>query len=274
MKHILLISNIITERTEIIEYAVNFCLHYSCKLHVLHIDHYDESVLISTPHYYKRFSLNAHSSKVRKDLNEKFSNFISPKIKSDWQGIVLKRGEEKTVLENFIHEQFIDLILVGNITADKSKQGIVYKKILFNVINTPLLVVPDFKGFRPLKQLNFLIKPNEREVAYILKVSELFPKAQITAASLEKNEEAFMNSSIHEYLKKKLGTRYRHQFTALSMKSYVSRENKLLHDTFDGIVFTTHKRSFWDRFFDKSTTLHLLSNLELPAIILKKEVSL
>ena len=274
MKHILLLSNIITERTEIIEYAVNFCLHYSCKLHVLHIDHHDESVLISTPHYYQRFSLSSRSSAVRKDLNEKFSSFITPKIESDWQGIVLKTGEEETVLADFIHEQFIDLVLVGNITSDRSKQGLIYKNILFNVIKTPLLVVPDFKNFRPLKQLNFLIKPNEREVAYILKASALFPKAQITATSLEKDEEIFINSPIHEYLTKKLSSRYKFQFSALTMKSYVSKGNKLVHNTFDGIVFTTHQRSFWIRFFDKSTTVHLLSNLELPAIILKRELKI
>ena len=270
MKHLLLISNISIKNKRLLEYAADFCKHYECKLHVLHINNYSEPVLVSSPYYYDQNNLD-----YIKNLDEQSAINVASKISNildkEMVQIQIAKGNQEKILTSFINNNFIDLIIIGNSDIHSDNHIMNQKNLLLNVVDTPLLVIPDLLVFNPLLTFNFLTTHSENDIDDIIHLSKTFPKSKIKVSHFnvsntevrtkEKNWEKYVSTKVHEQI----------EFINLKeeVTTYVKSENYSLLRNYDAFVFTAQKRKFWSRLLNPSTTLRFLAGLEVPCVIYK-----
>ncbi len=272
MKNLLLISNISSSNKQLIEYAAKFCKYYACKLHILHIAENSTAYLVSSPKYYNAFGVEFKNAQAEKSI-EQISKVTDGILDREFIQVRVQEENQNSILSNFLNANFIDLIIVGTPDLNVNSRVFDQKEILLNVVDTPIIVVPDFHVFEPFKTFNFLTTHTQNDINDIVKIVGLFPDAEVSLTHLVSNEtvESVIQKSEKwlNYVKEKAGKNLDYQVIKQDLKKYVNFENKAIIKLFDAFVFTSHKRDFWARIFNPSTTLGFLSTLEIPAIIFK-----
>jgi len=275
MNHVLLISNLIKEdASDHVTYAAKFCKHYKSKLHVLHIDKNLDPVLVSSPYYYDNFKLT-YKSELKQKVSQKFRELTKNIIDSEWVDINIHHGNEEHVLKSFIHENFMDLIIIDGLLVQDDDDISKIRTLLFNAINTPLLVIPEYQAFTPLKKFNFLTKHSKQDIEDLASLHSKFPRSEIilTHLSEDKIEEdvTMKNDKWLAYTRSNVKKNINYQSFNHSLQDYIKKEKKAANSDYDAFVFTTHKRNFWKRLIDPSTTISFLKNLQIPALVFKTE---
>jgi len=278
MKNLLLISNISADNEQLIEYAAKFCRHYECKLHIFHMAENSSPVLVSSPRYYEEFDIEYEANSSLK-ISKKIVDITSKILDREFIQVKVEVGNKNKILTNFINENFIDMVVIGSVDFNGKSDFKEHKNFLMNVINTPLLVVPENQLFEPLLQFNFLTKHTTADLNHIIKLIEIFPQTEIKLTHLISSTEEAIDKMKSEkwvkYVKEKAGETISYQSLKNDIKEYIKDENYSIVNHFHAFVFTSHKRNFWSRLLDPSTTLGFLTSLEIPAVVFKveKEVS-
>ena len=273
MKNLLLIANISASNEQLMEYAAHFCKHYNFKLHILHISSNTTPALVSSS--YAFMSRNVMNLKLEqgKKLTQLMSKLVASILDKEFVQLSIHQGNEEAVLESFINDNYIDLIMLGTADLEKEMKFTDHKNLLINVINTPLYVVPENHLFTPLKVLDFLTTHTESDRHNLLKVIKMFPASDMTLTHLEmKDSDELVKSKSRkwiEYVEYKARKNISYECIKSDVRKFVESENFSIIKRFDAFVFTTQKRNFWTRLMDPSTTLGFLSGLELPSIIFK-----
>ncbi len=267
MKHVLLVSNLSIENQNILEYACSFCKYYSLKLHVLHIDAKKEPVLISTEHHYVKAAL-----KYQEFLIEKTSQSIASKLDKlldvKMRTIAIRQGISDEVVNQFIHENMIDLILVGKEDLKKDSQK-TYEDLLINTIKLPVLIIPDITVFTSLIKFSYLSRSFSKEADYVIKLQHMFQNSvtqvlhfhddPVTEIQLQKGK---------TYIKSKSRDRVNFRKSASTFEDYLN--NGILNKSkCDAIVLVSKPSKFWARLFDRNSLLHHITQVEIPTLVLK-----
>lgn len=275
MKNLLLIANISAANEQLIEYAAQFCKHYNFKLHILHVSSNTTPALVSSSYAFMSRNVMNLELEQGKKLTQHMSKLVAPILDKEFVQLSIHQGNEEAVLESFINDNYIDLIMLGTADLEKEMEFTDHKNLLMNVINTPLYVVPENHLFTSLKVLDFLTTHTESDRHNLLKVIKMFPDSDVTLTHLEmKDSDELVQSKSRkwiEYVKVKAGKKITYECIKSDVRKFIELENFSLVKRFDAFVFTTQKRKFWSRLFDPSTTLGYLTGLELPSIIFKKE---
>lgn len=269
MKNLLLVSNISEDDNALIEYAAKFCKHYSWRLIVLHIRQFQDPVLISSVPNFQKYDLEIEEMMERKIIR-KIQEVTKPILPDTMTQISVQKGNKETILSQFLNSENIDLVIIGNKDLERESEFINHKEILLNVTDTPILVVPDLQLFKPLKKFNFLTTHTENDMKDLLALKQLFPNAKLRLTHFDDSGETNKNATRWlTYVKSKLGKNVEYQIIDETVPEYIKKENMAIIDMYDSIVFTARKRNFWQRIFDPSTTLSLLSDIQLPSLIFK-----
>jgi len=272
MKHLLLISNVSIDNKPLLEYASAFCEYYNCKLHVLHFSKNNEPVLVSSQYYYNQNNISFNKDQFENETNQ-LSAALSHMIKKDFLELTIGTGNKEKILKSFINDNFIDLILIANNDLESKKVEEDYKNLLINVIDTPMLVVPEFEVFKPLRKFDFLTTHTEKDILDIVALSKMFTDSEIYISHLipTEKEQGVKEKNWQKYVKSRVENDIEFRVINESVSDYIRNESLTVHKIFDAFVFTTRKRNFWRRLFDPSTILGYLAGLEIPCIIFKTE---
>jgi len=270
MKHLLLISNISIENKLLLEYAMAFCEHYQCKLHVLHVDNYEKPVLVSSAHYYNETDID-YTDFIEDGFGQDVMQKISNVADKEWVKITIGKGNQEEILASFINDNFIDFIIIGNTELNAKTNFINHKNLLLNVVDTPLLVVPELQVFKPFDVFKFLTSQSESDIEDIVHLSSVFSDSQIRVVHKTKKEEDVKGMNWKNYITTKVPDRVSFEDIQESISEYVKKENHAINKACDAFVFTAKKRNFWSRLLDPSTTLSYLAGLEMPSVIYKVE---
>lgn len=274
MKNILLISNLSGKNNQVIKYAADFCKHYKCKLHFLHVDEdSDAPILVSSAHVLNSFVMNKKSERY-KAIADSITNVTDKFLNREWVHVQINSGNEEKLINNFINSNFIDLILFGKEDL-KLKSVKVFQDLLLNAVETPLLVLPEDQIFSPFENLKYFTVHSKNDHQNIVQVSNLLPETSLQLINL--NEEKNIDPlQLHkqkrwlEFLKDDVkNIKISYKSLEGNVENYLQNENILVKKKYDAFVFNTKRRNFWARFFDPSTTLFLMSTLEFPAFIFK-----
>jgi hypothetical protein len=275
MNHVLLISNLIKEdSSDHVTYAAKFCKHYKAKLHVLHIGKNLDPVLISSPYYYDSFKLN-YQGNIKQKVSTKFRELTRDIIDSEWVDINIHHGNEEMVLKSFLHNNFIDFIITDNNLFKEDQDITKIRTLLFNNISTPLLVIPEYQVFSAIRKFNFLTNHTKQDIEVLKSLHSKFPKAGIGLTHLSdeniSTEIKVKNEKWFTFVKSEVKKSLQYQVINHSIHSYIDHEKTRENLEYNAFVFTTHKRNFWKRFIDPSTTVGLLQKLKTPALVFKTE---
>jgi len=270
MKHLLLISNISKDNSQLLDYAAAFCKHYNCKLHLLHVSENTAPVLISSVYYYEQNNLD-WTQQVENKIMRTLVSEVSEILSAEMVHSKIMAGNKEQILREFINENFIDLIIVGNTDLDEESEFMDHKNLLVNILDTPLLVIPEYHNFEPLLSFNFLTTNSRTDIDDLMKLAKFFPESEITLTHLEKNDTELVvrEKNWRSFVSTKIPGRIKHNIISEKISTYIRNENLAVQKIQDAFVFTTRKRNFWRRLIDPSTTLGYLAGLEMPSVIFK-----
>ena len=276
MKQVLLIANLDANSPDTLRYAAEFCKHHECKLHILSIDEDNDPVLVSSPHYYNKlgFQINLEKADRSHHLAKRLMDFTGDYISNEWVKVDIEVGNKEQVITDFISKHFIDLIIVGDKIFKQISEEEDIKSILANVVTVPLLIIPKFEVFKAFKALNYLTQYSEKDIKHLKKITSIFIKASITLTHFtheQKDADGYTKAGTkwYKYLNQNINKKMKLEEIDDDISKYLETENHAITKVYDGIIMTTHNRSFWRRLIDPSTTLSLISDIEIPVLVFK-----
>ncbi len=269
IKDILIFSNLSLWNQSLIEYTTNFCKYYDCKLHVVHFREMAQSVLANISNYAN--VLHADSDTV-----------IKEKVRSKLSQCIQKLGAENVEIHVFNNTKAVDLmycigelkvnfIFIGNEELSEDSGVFEHKKLLLDMLDTPVIAIPKYQLFDPFNKVNFLTTHTENDLSHLELFSNYFSKAIIDLVHLDSASK--INTPVEKkwinYVQNKIGDNLNYQLVKQELPSYLDKAGKVAVAKYDAFVFTAKKRNFWRRMIDPSTTLGLICNINIPSVIFK-----
>jgi hypothetical protein len=278
MKHILLIGNIDGHSIPLLHYAGKFCKDLNLKLHILQIEPNRDPVFLSSPYYFNK--LGFMSSQGTLEKKKQLESFVTSNIKStidtDWVSFNVMRGDVQTSIEKFINEEKIDLLIVrkavfNNFNVEEHE---VFSKLFMNVSKLPMLIIPDNQLYEPLKSLVYFTTFSDDDLSNIDWISNNFKEASIRLIHFSYKDNSGREKKWINYIKSEIDkASISYKRLDDTIENFINTETNAAKLKYDCLALTTHKRSFWQRFINPSTTLNLFAGIEVPALIFKyKEV--
>jgi len=276
MKEILLISNLDIQSPDILNYVAEFCKHYQCKLHIIHFDESVDPVLLSSASTYSALGFDMDSYERREDLIKKIKAQTGSFIDAEWVNITIKGDRETWFIDQFIAENNLDLLIVGQNIFKKyhDRIGASIKDTVTKHTMAPMLVLPPLQLFEPIESVNYLLKEmNDFNLQHISALSTMLPDADVKLTHIIEHEDDELDKVAStrwmSYIHKNIAAKITLQSESTEYSRYVNQENSAITQHYDLLVFSTYNRNFWDRILDPSTTLRQLSTLQTPALIFK-----
>ncbi len=273
MKNILLIGNLDGQSPYLLRYATKFCKDYGLKLHILQIEPNNSSFILSSPHYFNKFGFipNQDKSIKKKELESFVSSNTKDIIDTQWISFKIVEGNIEDCLEKFTNEHQIDLIITRKtfIRDIKIEQNEIFSRILTNVSETPMLIVPENELYKRIRKIAFFTTFSDDDFKNINWFSKNFESASIELIHSSMEEDNMKNKKWVDYLKSEVSSKIQYKHIINDFKDYIDASVNGIDPTYDGIVLTTHKRKFWKRIIETNTTISIVSNIEVPVLIFK-----
>jgi len=275
MKHLLLIGNIDGHSVPLIRYAGKLCVNMNLKLHILQIEKNNDPVLLSSPYYYNNvgFRIDQNLAGKKKELEDFVNKNTKDLIETEWLSYKLMKGNIESCLDKFINEEKIDLLIVRQ--AIFSNSGIhrnkIFSKLFMNVSDLPILIIPQNQIFKKLQKMVYFTMFTEEDSANIYWLSQNFPGIEIKMIHFSKKEDDLKHKKWVDYLIQETeNINLTYQRLDDNIKDFVKKEINSGEAEYDILAKSTRKRKFWERVTNPSTTLNLISDLEIPALVFKK----
>jgi len=274
MKHLLLISNIDGHSKHLLRYVSRFTKEYNLKLHILKIDKYTPPVLISSPYYYNQTGLLRNQQKFnsKKEL-ELFIDINTKDIQdTEWASVKIMEGDYNECTEKFINDELIDLIVMRqNVIKNSITENTIFSKLFLNISRLPMLLIPENQKYSGFKKLAFFTTFSEDDFSNIMWLSKNFPLLKIHLIHFSVKPNTLKQLKWIEYLKSELcDSNISYKLHSENIETYISKEISIQKPKYDSVCLTTHRRSFWKRIIDPSTTLNLIHNIDIPVFVFKK----
>ncbi|GAA3597592.1 hypothetical protein Q4Q39_20300 [Flavivirga amylovorans] len=273
MKHIMLIGNIDGKSVDLLRYAGKFCKDLNLKLHILQITPSNESIFISSPYYYNKsgFIFNQDDSVKKKELEAFVNEHTKNLIDSEWVSCKLVKGNIEHALETFINTEKIDLLLTSQaLFKNNVGDNDAFKQVLLNVSESPTLIIPENQSYCRFENMAYFSIFMKKDYENLNWLTKSFPVTPINLIHFSKEPDSISNEKWIKFLKSEI----EHNLISYHRKDeklldFIKRESNILTPEYGCIALTTRKRTFWQRIFDPSTTLNLITKIESPILIFK-----
>jgi len=114
------------------------------------------------------------------------------------------------------------------------------------MLNTPLLIVPRHRSFKPFESISFFTTQNEQELDYMLHIEAMFPdtKIMMTHFSITENIKDLEAANWVEYAINKIGDNLKFRILNTDINTYMKDNNLAIQEKREGVVFISLKRNF------------------------------
>lgn len=273
MKHIMLIGNIDGKSLELLRYASKMCRDLNLKLHILQITSNNESIFISSPYYYNKlgFIINQEASIKKRELEVFVNENTKSLIDSEWISCKLVKGNIEHALETFINTEKIDLILTSQtLFKNNVDDNEAFRQVLLNVSELPTLVIPDNQTYSRLESIAYFSNFMKNDYDNLNWLTKNFSTTPISLIHFSKEPDSIPNEKWIKFLKSEIeNNQINYHRKDEKLLDFIRRESSTLNPEYGCIALTTRKRTFWQRLFDPSTTLNLITKIDSPILIFK-----
>jgi len=276
MKHVLLLANIDIHSEDLMVYAAAFCQKYLCKLHILKIVQRQEPILFTSAYYLDQRAIAEYNQEKETDNKatlETIAKQTKGLINTDWVSVSFKAGNTEAVIRKFISDNFIDLVIVSKKLLSKSNPfDDQIKKVLTNVVDLPLLFVPGYQTFKPIKKVNVFTTHKQEDIDHIVWLKGSFVDVKITATHIVQKQlfkPKMPKEKWLDYLQTKMKKKIDYEVIEGNVFDHLKEESIKETPRYDSFAFTTHKRNIWQRLWDPSTALNMAAQSEFPTFVFK-----
>jgi nucleotide-binding universal stress UspA family protein len=276
MKNLLLIGNIDGHSKPLLKYASRMCKDLGLRLHILQIEPLSNPLILSSPYYFNKFGLmfNQTTSNKKKELESFVKDSTNEILDSEWISFNIMEGDVAHCIDKFINDKKIDLMVISQLVLSniKIEQNQIFSKIFTNISELPMLVIPENEIYKGLEHLAFLTTFTQDNFNNIEWMTKNFKSIKIELIHSSQEKNSLHNKKWLAYLKSEiLNSQITYKHIEDSIESFIDRKINNLASPYNAIALTTHKRNFWKRITDPSTTLNIVSKVEIPIFIFKIE---
>ncbi|OEK08950.1 hypothetical protein A8C32_13655 [Flavivirga aquatica] len=194
-------------------------------------------------------------------------------IESSWISTKIVRGKIKQSLDNFINDQKIDLIITRQTIFKRfsTYRNDIFKQILLNISDLPTLLIPENNSYEPICKFAYLTDFKQDDFINIKWLKNSFPNSLIEVLHFSRNfKETPEQNRWIKYLNNEISdTNIKFRHKDLTIDEFVEQESSNTQPDYNCLVLTTHKRNFWQKMTDPSTTLGFLNEVETPTLVFK-----
>jgi nucleotide-binding universal stress UspA family protein len=281
MKHILVPTHFLDYATNAAEYAVRFAAEYDARITLFHTYHIPVVDPLVPSEYLAELAASAEKSAKLKmqELADHLKEYdVTGKVQIAFETTM---GFATDEIINTGKRVNADMILMGTRHAE-SIQRILIGSVMGAVLERaeiPVLVIPaNVTGYYPIRNITFASEYNDAEDIQFINRALAFAgklKAKLSCVHIEikgddLNEQAKLQALKDEYV---------HQEQA----GLISFENVAADNIVDGLakyveyhnvdmtVMVTHKRSFFQKLFDRSLTKKMAFHTNIPLVVFHTE---
>lgn len=279
IQHILVPTNFLDYAINAGHYAVQFAAHYNARITLFHTYHIPVVDPLIPSEYLSELAGTAERNAERsiaqqaEDLRQAYPNMAENIYYQTTMGfaadeilsIALKMGVDAIVVGTR-HTERVQRILLGSVL------GTVLEKA-----SVPVIAVPDHVAFEPINNILFASEFNDSEDLHsINQVLEFSSKLKATLYSVHiQNTEPDENDvarlkNIRALYEGKLGEG-KVYFENISHDDIIEGLAKYSQvNDIDMTVMVTHKRSFFEKLFDRSLTKKMAYKTDIPLVVFHK----
>jgi hypothetical protein len=274
MKNLLLIGNIDGKSVSLLRYASRLCNDLNIKLHILRVEESSGAALISSQIYFNKLNLwvNQSDNIKRKEIEHFVQSNTKDLIDKDWISHKLMKGNVEACVDKFVNVEKIDLLIIRQVVLRNNTfiENEIFSSIFMNISDLPMLVVPENQVYESPKKIAYFTTFSETDFINTKWLSQNFPELQITLIHFTEKTENLKNDKWFNYLKSEIANKsLTLDYRGESIEDFINREAITNINTYDCLALNTHKRNFWKRIIDPSTTIKLISEVEIPVFIFK-----
>lgn len=279
MKHLLVPTNLLDYAQNAAEYAIQFAATFEARItlmHSFHIPVVDPMV----PSEYLTEMAETAEKRARKSMEEEIARLKSlyPDLDVDIDYHTCM-GFAADEIVNLSKKMGVSAILMGTRHKD-TLQRILVGSVMGNVLENaamPVIVIPNEVAYKPITNIMFASEYNDSEdVQSIRKAINFVERLNATLYSVhvdtdepDENEISRLDG-IRELFHKEIDTGKLH-FENIYDEDVVSALlNFSEHNEIDMMMMVTHKRSFFERLFDRSLSKTMAFRSDIPMIIFHK----
>jgi hypothetical protein len=276
VKNLLLIGNIDGHSKPLLKYASSMCKDLNLRLHILQIEPNTVPIIISSPYYFNKFGYmfnqpNSNMNK-KKELESFVKDTTNEILDTEWISYSIMEGDISHCVDKFINDKKIDLIIIRQLVLSnlKIEQNQIFSKIFTNISKLPMLVIPENEIYKRIQHLAFFTTFSEDDFTNIQWISKNFEAIKIDLIHSSEEKDSLHDKKWLTYLKSEiLNSQITYKHIEGSIEGFIDRKINRMASPYNAITLTTHKRNFWKRITDPSTTLSVVPKIEIPIFIFK-----
>lgn len=271
MKNILVATDFSSSATNAVKYAAALAKNFSARLHILHVYHTalvnGEVPIVADMKAFENECYNKLES-LGEELNILYQ--VVPFLKA-------QAGFAVEVIQEYTDEKKIDLVVMG--MRDYGKMAEIFigstTSAFLKQSKTPLLVVPEFCGFKIPKRIAFAsdLKEMKMDSLKLLKEFAEFYNSQILIVNvspqevLPNYEKSLAGIQIDRYLEES-----DHLFLFPEGKDPIEGIDQFIKNNgAEWICMVPHQHTLLDRIFNKSITKKMIFHTQLPLLLLPEQ---
>ncbi len=279
IEHILVPTNFLDYAINAGHYAVQFAAQYNAKVTLFHTYHIPVVDPLIPSEYLAELAGTAEKNAERsiaqqaEDLKAAYPNMAQYIYHQTSMGFA---ADEILSVAQSLN---VDAVVVGTRHTDKV-QRILLGSVLGTVLersNVPVIVVPDHVVYHTVKNILFASEFNDSEdvasinqvLDFTSKLNAILYSVHIQDADPDENDVARIQNIRSQY-EGKLGNGKVH-FENISYGNIIEGLAKYSQvNDIDMAVMVTHKRSFFEKLFDRSLTKQMAYKTDIPLVVFHK----
>lgn len=279
MKHILVPTNLLDYAINASFYAAQLALEYDAKITLFHTFHIPVVDPLVPSEYLTELAESAEKS-AKKNMREQVesikSRFPGKELDIDFHATMGFAADEILLMADKLG---VDTILMGTRHKD-TLQRILVGSVLGNVLENakvPVIVVPSEVSFKPVNNILFASEYNDSEdIRSINKALDFvgIMDARLYSVHVDEDEpdENDINrlDGIRELFADDIKSG-KLRFENIVSENVIEALTNYSHaNNVDMIMMVTHKRSFFERLFDRSISKQMAFRTDIPLVVFHK----
>lgn len=276
MDHILVPTNLLDYAENAAEYAVQLAAHYNARVTLFHTYHIPVVDPLVPAEYLSELAQNAEKNAQREvkgkmeRLKEKFADLDVTMDCHCTMGFaadeILAMAEKlgvDTILMGTRHKDTLQRILVGSVLGTVLEES-----------KVPVIIIPNDVVYRPVGNVMFASEYNDSEdirsinraLEFVEKLDAKLYSVHVQEQEPDENDLARLDG-IREVFKGDVASGKLHFENIYEEDVIHALTEYSHHNDIDMLMMVTHKRSFFERIFDRSISKQMAFRADIPLVV-------
>ncbi len=287
MKHLLFINSFENDAVKSLLYAAELAQSLGAQLHILHLVREDLTPLLFTTSQYlladkvQEYLKNLDQKQLGRihEIQAKIQLIAGETLPINWT--IDRVSQENIVegIETILEEVTLDMIVIGNYLANQYGNKQIIEELI-NETQLPILLIPSFQRFYPLKKWLFLSEYLQEDLEHLEQLKYWFvgQKCEIDVVHFKSHkllgeDKKRVKQTLcdwEQFAGNDLKLNLQEIEKGLSMSKYLDLEFSGFTTIYDFLCLTSKQRNTFEKILSYNTSLKIAQKMLVPVLIFRK----